>query len=355
MALHPAGRAAHHGDDRLLGTDDKPGQFPQAGTMSKLILSLGIILSGLSCGYVIQRLTNGGILRLPMTLPTLRRRLQQIGLLFFMSISFMGAIWIAKVNDARVMALPFIGLAVLLSGGLLALAVARWLQLGPRQKGAYYACGSFTNIGSIGALLTFFFLGEAGFAFVPLYKLFEEVVYYTIGFPIAKFYSTDRQEYISPAQRLKNVVTDPFVAAALAAIMIGGGLNLGGVPRPAIFGAINAVFVPAGTFMLLMSIGLAMQFAHTKIYVVPGLAMAAIKFLALPALAAFLAHLAGLGGIMAGLPAKVVIILASMPVAFTALIPPSIYDLDLDLANTCWLMTTLALLVVAPVLYIFVV
>jgi hypothetical protein len=47
---------------------------------------------------------------------------------------------------------------------------------------------------------------------------------------------------------------------------------------------------------------------------------------------------------------KVVMILSSMPVAFSALIPPSLYDLDLDLANACWFFTTSALIVVLPLL-----
>jgi predicted permease len=40
-----------------------------------------------------------------------------------------------------------------------------------------------------------------------------------------------------------------------------------------------------------------------------------------------------------------------MTVAINALVAASIYDLDLDLANSCWLFTTLALLVVLPLLY----
>jgi len=35
-------------------------------------------------------------------------------------------------------------------------------------------------------------------------------------------------------------------------------------------------------------------------------------------------------------------------VAFTALVAASIYDLDLDLANSCWLITTGSLVVVLP-------
>jgi predicted permease len=43
-----------------------------------------------------------------------------------------------------------------------------------------------------------------------------------------------------------------------------------------------------------------------------------------------------------------------MPVAFNALIPPSIYDLDLDLANSCWFFTTAALVIVLPMLLLVV-
>ena len=44
------------------------------------------------------------------------------------------------------------------------------------------------------------------------------------------------------------------------------------------------------------------------------------------------------------------IFLSSMPVAFTALIPPSIYDLDLNLANSCWLVNTLSIALILPLL-----
>ena len=46
---------------------------------------------------------------------------------------------------------------------------------------------------------------------------------------------------------------------------------------------------------------------------------------------------------------------ASTPVAFNALIPPSIYDLDEDLANSCWFCTTVMLAAVVPILYLLLV
>jgi hypothetical protein len=45
-----------------------------------------------------------------------------------------------------------------------------------------------------------------------------------------------------------------------------------------------------------------------------------------------------------------VLILASMPVGFIAMVPPTIYDLDIDLANACWLITNTGLLLQVPLL-----
>jgi len=81
-------------------------------------------------------------------------------------------------------------------------------------------------------------------------------------------------------------------------------------------------------------------------------AISATKFLIVPVILTLTAFLLGYGKIEEGLPLKVVMILSSMPVAFTALVPPSLYDLDIDLANSCWLFSTSLLIVVLPVLYI---
>ena len=64
-----------------------------------------------------------------------------------------------------------------------------------------------------------------------------------------------------------------------------------------------------------------------------------------------LAYLFNLHLLSDGLVFKVVLVLTSMPVAFNALVAASIFDLDLDMANSCWLVTTLGLIIVLPWLY----
>ena len=319
--------------------------------MAKFIYSFGIILFGLSLGYMTQVLVRRDQIKLPIEIDALRIRLQRIALLFVNPIAVVGAIWVVSLKNATLVALPFVGLFALLAGGVIALGFARLFKLSPQKTGSLYGCGAFTNIGSIGALVCFVFLGEKGFALVLIYKLFEELSYYAIGFPVAKYYSSSaREERIR--DNLKNLTRDPFILVALSSIIIGGLLNFSGVNRPEFYKTIVAIFVPLATIMLLTSIGMALRFRRIRDYLRECVALSIIKFIFTPILATSLAYMIGYAKIDEGLPLKVVMILSCMPVAFTALIPPSIYDLDLDLANSCWFFTTALLVIVLPILLV---
>jgi len=304
-------------------------------------------------GYGIQVLVNRNVIVLPMPIDHLRKLLQKTALLFLNPVAIVGALWVVNIESIRLAALPFTGLFAILVGGALALAAAKLLQLEPRKTGAMYGCGSFTNIGSIGALICFIFLGEQGFALVPIYKIFEELSYYSVGFPIAKYYSSSKKTE-RPMERIKSLGKDPFILTALSSILLGGLLNWAGIQRPEFLKTVVSVFVPLGTVLLLTSIGLALILRRVRDYLKECLSVSLIKFLFVPILASSLAYLLGFGDIDNGLPLKVVIILSSMPVAFNALIPPSIYDLDLDLANSCWFFTTSLLAIVLPLLFLIV-
>lgn len=317
--------------------------------MQKLLFSMLLIVSGLLLGYLWQLRIKKTDADADTQIPRIRKFLQKIGLLGFMPVSFVGAVWIVSFENLKIILLPFIGLIALLSGGVLALGLASYLGKGSKARGTLYCCGSFTNIGSIGALVAFVFLGEKGFGLIALYKMFEEVSYYTIGFPLARYFSGSSDK-VTFRQRLLDISKDPFVRAALAAFGSGLILNLTSIPRPEFFETLNTFFVPAGTFILLISIGLGMRFSSVTGYYLEGLQLCLIKFILVPVIAVTLGYLAGFRTIDNGLALKVVLIASSMPVAFTALVAASIYDLELDLANSCWLLTTSALILVLPML-----
>ncbi len=321
--------------------------------MLKFVFTFVLIVSGLLIGYGIQALVRRKILDLPLpVLDRLRRFLVKFVLLFINPITIVGALWTIRMNDGRLALFPVLEVFAIFLGGFLAIGASKILKLERRKTGAMFACGFFTNTLSIGGLVCYVFLGEMGFALVAFYRVFEEFVYYGVGFPIARLYSPDAHEKETWQDKLKRLGTDTFVLVSLFSLFTGGLLNLSGLKRPEVYQAINSVLIPLGTLTFLISIGLAMRVRAIQNYLKECAAISAVKFLAVPALLTLTAFLLGYGGIDEGLPLKVVMILSSMPVAFTSLVPPSLYDLDIDLANSCWLFSTSLLAVVLPVLYV---
>lgn len=319
--------------------------------MTKFALTLGILAAGLALGYSTQLLVAKQILRLPFPLAPLRRCLIKVIFLFVSPITVVGAIWIIKIEDARIFTLPVLGVSGVLFGGALALCASRFLKLERRKTGSLFVCGAFSNIGTIGGLTCYVFFGEPGFALMSIYKLLEDFVYFMVGFPIAKLYGTESGEREGLQALLKRFAVDPFILVSVASTLLGVALNGSGLERPVSYETVNAILIPVGAFVLIASIGLAMRLERIRDYLKEGITICVIKFLVLPAVMTLAAFLLGYGSIDDGLPLRVVLILSSMPVAFTALIPPSIYDLDLDLANSCWLLTTGLLSFVLPALY----
>jgi len=267
-------------------------------------------------------------------------------------IVFTGAVWVVSFDDLRILALPFIGVFAVVLGGALAYGFARAQRLTRRQTGSYIVSGGFTNIGSIGGLICYVLLGEAAFAMVPLHKFFEEFIYLTVGFPLAKSFSIEPGKNKNLAGRIRQAIIDPF--AFISAVGIGAGiaLNLTRVPRPQFYARINAILIPGMSVLILFSIGMALRFGSLRRYLRSSAWMALIKHALVPAAVTGVACALGFGTILDGLPLKVVLVLSFMPMGFFGMIPPTIYDLDLELANSNWLLTNALLLVVVPALYL---
>ncbi len=320
--------------------------------MGRFLFAFGLILFGLSVGYLIRLMATRQVIRLPLPIDQLRKILLKSALLFINPITVIGAIWVIEFKDPRLITLPFVGISALLAGGLLALGFSKLLGLKKKQTGSLFACGAFTNLGTLGGLVCYILLGEIGFGLVHLYKLFEEFIYYAVGFPVAKWYGSSAEKAENPWNNLKNLASDKFILVSLGSLLLGGLLNQSGWKRPALYQTINSFLIPLSALLLIIAIGLAMKISKVKQYLRECLAISAIKFLMVPVAITSLAMGLGYRGMVGGHLIKVVILLSSMPVAFNALIPPSLYDLDIDLANSCWLFSTsFFLMIMLPTLY----
>ena len=322
--------------------------------MLQFFLSFSLIVFGVSVGYAVQRLVVARKIVLPMPLGQVRTSLQKISLLVFVPLSYFSTIWIVEIHDPSLFFFPFFELIAVILGGWLALLAARFFQHGSRQAGAMFTCGAFSNIGSLGGLVCFLFLGEPGYALMTFYKLLQPLTHYAIGFPVARSYSlsSGQNPKLSARTFVLHLQRDSFIQVALISIVVGAALNIGGVPRPAFFERLNAVLIPLSTVLLLASIGLALQFKRIQDFWRECAVISAIKFVCVPCCISLLAVLLGYREIDNAFPLQVIILLSSMPVAFNAMVASSIYELDLDVANSCFLFSTTVLLFMLPVLYL---
>lgn len=317
--------------------------------MDRLLLTLGIIFVSFTVGYAIRLSSATG--RIPISETTLtawRILTQKIAMFVLIPCSAMLSLWGLPSPDGRLLVLPFLGITAWTVGGGAAILLSGWMGLDRRKIGSMFCCGCFTNIGAVGSLVAVMLYGESTIAIASLYRLCEELFYFAIAYPIAQWYSLPAEG--NPSLTLKGFRVQPVLKVVLTALGVGIALNLLGVPRPAVFGTIASGFMIAGTICFLLSIGMGLRLSRLSEHFKPSLIISLIKFAIIPVLIFSLGMLFGLGKIDDGLPLRVVFILASMPVAMNAVIPPSLFKLDLDLANACWVFTTIELIIVLPVL-----
>ena len=317
--------------------------------MDRLLLTPTIIFVSLIAGCLIRQWAGSGPAPVQeSSLKAVRLLIQKIAMFGLIPVSAMLSLWGLPSPDPRLLVLPALGLAAWICGGALAVFFSRRMALSPEKTGSMYCCGTFTNIGAVGCLVAVMQFGEQAIAMASLYRLCEEMFYFGVALPVARSFSA----HASRLSRSFRLHVDPVLAAVLAALALGLVLNLADVSRPDVLGTLSSAAMIAGTICFLLSIGMGLRPSRMTCYLREAAVISLIKFAFVPVIVTSLAVLAGLGDVEGGLPLRVVIILSSMPVAMNALIPPSLFDLDLDLANACWVFTTLALVVILPILII---
>ncbi|GAB1483121.1 hypothetical protein MASR2M78_19370 [Treponema sp.] len=332
--------------------------------MLKLIYSFSLIILPLMLGYFFSKKTLQGR---PASdrYEKIRSLVQRFVLLGLNPIIFVGAVWSLNLNDPRLMALPAVGIVALASGLGLGLIGMRFFHFKAAQKGVYASCASFTNIGNIGGLLVYILIGEAGFALVPFYKLFEDFWNFGVLFPIARTYGyaanparegnsalNDKKLKAKSAigTGLARVFKDPFFIIAFLSVSLGIVLNIAGFIRPSSYGTLNTVLIPLGSFIFLFTIGMKMSFSNLGSYAPKAALLLTGKILIVPAIAFGFASLIGLGAYENGIALKTILILAAGPVGFLGLVPPNLYGLDTKLANALWIYSNAAMLITVPLL-----
>lgn len=317
------------------------------GHFERFLFALAVIFFSMASGILFKKIWDKkGLPDQPLAV--IRKRLQSAAIFFLLPLSAMLSLWGLPKPSKELLFLPCLGLISYIMGGFLALVSAKILKLSKVQTGSYYCCGTFTNIGAVGGLVCLLFLGENSIALVALYRLLEEIYYFGISFPAAARFSIKKTS--DKKQKLSKLQVHPVLFIIVFALLSGIYLNYAEYHRPLFLGMAASVSMFFSSVFFLFAIGLTLKLSSVGIYWKEGLLMCVIKFFALPAIVTSAAFLFGLGIIENGLPLKTVFILSSMPVAMTALVPPSLFELDIHLANACWIITTSCLIFILPLL-----
>lgn len=306
---------------------------------------------GLVVGQFVKHIVHDKNSRTVSSVDHYMKMVQMLALVLINPIINMGAFWIVPLSDIKIIVLPILCVFALTLGGALGIFYSKVVfKHEPKQTGSMFVSGSFTNIGNFGGLICYAFFGEISYGFVSMYVLLELISYYLIGYPIAKSFSdTDGKK--RNLRHYLSLLKDPVILSNVISIIIGISLNFSDIVRPAGYKVTNEFLIPFSSLLLVITVGYRMKIRSISKYKMECIAIASAKFIIIPICITFAAYLLGLGEIENGLPLKVVLVLSSMPPAFNSLIPPQLYNLDKDLANSSWIFSTGCLVFVIPALY----
>ena len=311
-----------------------------------MILSLGIIVGGLIVGQIFHLAVKNE--RTRTRNDRLMTTIRNIIVFYVTPIILLGAFWIVDIRNPALISLPFICILSLLFGSALALLYSKIAKHDKLKTGAFFCCGSATNIGAFGGLLTFAFLGEPGYAFCVLFFVLGAPFMYAFVFPVSGYFSrTTAKQGI-----FKKLITDKAIIIFFATMFVGFLLNFLSVKRPAFYAPLNEYLIPISSFFLVAALGYTMRFSKIRRYPKEIAVMFAIKYVLTPILIIGISLLLGLQGYGDGTLFKALVIMSFLPVGFNALIPINIYGLHRDLGNSCWIVSTLSLIIVVPVVYL---
>ncbi|MEI8094330.1 MAG: hypothetical protein WCG80_08975 [Spirochaetales bacterium] len=307
--------------------------------MLAALLTIGL---GLGAGLILGRwLEHRGAVRAK---GRLRRGLQLAALVVLNPVAFVGALWSLPALDPRLLLFPVVGLGTLVAAFLVGGITARLLHLDPQRALLFRTGLSYTNIGNLGGLAVFQLLGEAAYALVPLYKLFEELWYYGFLFP----HTNPGKASDSVRAGLWKVLRDPFVLLVLGALGVGFLLNLSPWERPGWYGPLNALLIPLSTGLLLVAVGMDLKLSLSKVDTRPAFVLVALKLTLLPLVSVVLSGLMGFWSL--SVVWKTALVLSCMPMAFLSMVPPALYGLDGKFTTTAWALSMVSLAITLPLL-----
>lgn len=219
----------------------------------------------------------------------------------------------------------------------------------PLDQGSYMISMMLGNIGTLAGLCAYVLYGEKGFAYVQLIAVPQILIIVLFCFPMAqRFYeawaSTGKGKKETSFIRL---LLTPNQLPALGVVV---GLLLSGfhVERPAVIGTLFTILIHVSAWMGMVPVGYDLKLGSVGTYALKLWPIFPVKFILLPAV------LYGLTSLFVSDPAMItcVVLSAGAPTAIFAVASAQLYRLNVDMAESSFVTTTLVFLfILYPLVY----
>ena len=271
----------------------------------------------------------------------------------------MYSIWALRTEDIAVGGSLLGGIAgVILAAWLIATAmifisrlVSEPFRHNPRTRGAFIASAVFSNVGfTFGVFVCLLFLGLRGQSIGLVYGSSFMPFIVTVGFAIGRHYG--RTARVPFKHQVLSVFTEPISALPLAGFVLGIILHQLAPPPPQSVVPINRAAVHVEVAIYAFAIGCSLSLRKVRRYWKECAACCGLKFLVMPVIGLGVLFLLRSFGILNTEPIidRAFLIQTAMPVAIMSIVIAKLFNLNEDLANSCWVITTVATLAVLPVL-----
>ena len=261
--------------------------------------------------------------------------------------------WVNTLPADRALLLCLVGVCVQGSGSFAGWLTGRWAGVPAVDRASYFLGGASSNVLTFGGITVLLLLtstedpyAEIALGELAIYRILESPFYYLIAWPLAaSIASREQAEPVRFRSHVRAAILGPNIAP-IVGIALGVVLNLVGVVRPQTLNGIAEMLVKVAVVVLGLSVGIALRRAAPVRHLKACLRISAIKFILMPVVAIGIALLLGFDG----RSLQVILIAASMPVAFMAVVGATLYRLDVELVGSFWVFTTVAMVIVVPLL-----
>jgi predicted permease len=274
-------------------------------------------------------------------------KLMSLQIRLFFPLGSLLSIWALNLTPQLIW-LPISGLLMHLFPLLLGYIRVKKYNFDYQSKASYLITMLISNGAMLGAMTSYFILGETAYGYTALILALGPFAVNGIGFTMAAKYQSLAEGTAIPGIKgvFKSLLS--LNQMALYASIAGIILALTGVPRPAIASSVIPINIHLSMWSAIVPLGASLSFAGVKKYRFILADVCVIKFIIVPIVLFLLSTLI----ISDTVALKTIFLIAASPAPMVAVMLSKIYKLNVDLAMSPFIYTTIIYIVLMVPIFI---